>query len=128
MDINKLRVNTELSVDGTWVKHGDTEFLIASLSGHKYLDAMSKHKASLAGGKTLDELEAKIALGAILSETILLGWKGLTENGKEVKYTKSKAKHYLTDPDYNEFRVLIMGLASDQEHFRYKDIEKKAKK
>ena len=58
-----------------------------------------------------------------MSETILLGWKGLHDNGKEVLYSKEKAYEILISEGNDEFRELILSYAQDNEQFRQDKIE-----
>ena len=62
-----------------------------------------------------------------VSETILLGWKGLQMDGKELKYSTGKAYEILADPTAEEFLALILEYAQDNERFRNEKLEEMAK-
>lgn len=63
------------------------------------------------------EMEAKLKdiVYEMYSRTILIGWRGLTENGAEVPYSPEKAKELLKLP---EFYSLVKNIAEASENFR----------
>jgi len=71
-------------------------------------------------------MQSQIMAKAV-SETILLGWKGLQMDGKELKYSTEKAYEILADPTAEEFLALILEYAQDNERFRNAKLEEMAK-
>jgi hypothetical protein len=62
-----------------------------------------------------------------VSETVLLGWKGLAQDGKELKYTKEKAFEILAEDTSEEFLALVIEYAQDNENYRNEEIEEEVK-
>lgn len=92
----------------------------------RILEETEKHAASF---KSLPEDEAKaldiLVLCEVMAETILLGFKGMSYDGKPVKYSKKTAVKLLKHVD---FRKLVMRHATNIENFRLEEETADAKK
>jgi hypothetical protein len=131
MDLKSLRVNSKKQTDGVWVEHDmETSFLIARMGNPRFkalfAKLMSPHQRKFDAGKLSQELQTQIMCRAV-SETVLLGWKGLAQDGKELKYTKEKAFEILAEDTSEEFLALVIEYAQDNENYRNEEIEEEVK-
>jgi len=76
---------------------------------------MAKRKGREVEDLSLDEAE-ELAVEAALVR--LVGWEGITENGKEVKFSKEKAQEILTQHQF--IREAIMQESADITNFQPK--------
>lgn len=130
MELNDLRTNEKAENEGVWEDFGGgTKVLIARIGNKRYetrLNALMKpYKRQIRAGSMPDETMDKIII-QVMSETIVLGWEGLTENGKALKYSEAEANRILTDPRYKEFRNLVSDAAQDAAIYRELEVEEEA--
>jgi len=96
LDLGKsFDVDEELETKGVWHDLGDgAALLIAAENNKNFLDLYRKIppgiRLQLDRGTLPDKVSKKIT-AELVSKTILLGWKGLSDEGKEIKYTQEKA-------------------------------------
>lgn len=70
------------------------------------------------GGKLTDE-ENKQLNAEFYSQTIIKGWKGLTDReGKEIKFSPAAAAALISDPKMERFFGLIVKMAAEDDQFR----------
>jgi len=128
MDLNNVRLDLEKEVAGVWVPvDATTDLLIGSINGPTYRKALrEKMRAELEQlkGKELDEDAIERMTVECLADHILLGWRGLTEGGELVEYSKEKAKELLSNPVYRQFREFVSNKADDISLFRDKSKDK----
>lgn len=122
MDIRKtFQTDESLEENGTWVTFGgDSMFLIARFGNKKHRELMERlrtpHRALIASGRPLPtEIADKMLIDAA-AQTILLDWRGVTENGVPVPYSQEKAKEYLTE--LKDFRNQVDFVSTQMETFR----------
>ena len=84
------------------------------------------YRRQFESGKLNNDKQVEI-MCKCMSETILLDWKGLTMDGKELEYSKDQAYELLSMEGADEFRDLIMAYSMDAENFRQEEIEEQAK-
>lgn len=131
MDFKNVKTDTKLSEAGVWIEHDDeTSFLVAR-SGNKKFNALfnkmiAPYRQQFERGKLNNDKQVEI-MCKCMSETILLGWEGLTMDGKELVYSKDQAYELLSMEGADEFRDLIMAYSMDAENFRQEEIEEQAK-
>jgi hypothetical protein len=131
MDLSEVKVDGKTQSEGVWVEHDtETSFLVARMGNPKFKQRfgalMAPHQRRYDAGKLSNEMQSQIMAKAV-SETILLGWKGLQMDGKELKYSTEKAYEILADPTAEEFLALILEYAQDNERFRNAKLEEMAK-
>lgn len=131
MDLAEVKVSNKAQNEGVWVDYdGETSFLIARMGNPKFkarfTALMAPHQRRFDAGKLSQEMQSQIMAKAV-SETILLGWKGLKMDGKEITYSADKAFDILNDPTAEEFLALILEYAQDNERFRNEQLEESAK-
>lgn len=111
-----------LESTGKWFSLSKTAKVLVARSGNQnYADALreSMGESPLEGlvGREADEVAEEL-LVRVMSNTILLGWKGLSYQGKEVPYSAEMARTMLRIKD---FRKKIASLADNFEAFRIKE-------
>ena len=122
MDLNKaFGTDKNLEENGVWITIDDTSAVhIARFKNKKFLTKarayMRKHRAYVElNGDLPDEVNRKL-----VAETILLDWKGIKDEGKDVKYSQEAAcKIFEKYPDFLES---IVDISKDREAFRVEEI------
>ena len=128
-DLSKQRTDEKAEVDGVWEDLGSgAKIKIARLGNPKYnrrLKALLKpHKRAIRA----DSLEPKIMDDAIytaLSETVIIDWKGIAVDGKEIKFSKANALKLLREEKY--FRDLVSDCSQDASLFKLHEQEEGSK-
>lgn len=126
MDFSKFRTNEGAESEGVWVEVGDGfAILIGRIGGKRNQESYKRHTASpvvseaIRRGTQTPEEQARIH-GEVMADSILLGWRGLTEEGQDVPYSREKALELLRVKD---FRALVHDEAMNQANFRVKRVE-----
>lgn len=133
MDLGKIKVNPKAIEDGVWIRLDDkTKVLIARGGNPNYLvkleELNSKYKTKM-GRSPSRQLSAEDRKAGLLMVkeamcgTILLGWEGMEENGKDIPYTPENALRVMTDPKYIDFQELVGNLSQERENFRDEDVQ-----
>ena len=122
-------VDDSLQTNGAWAEYHGVELLIARSGNSKYKSAfrhkIKPYKKQIDNGTLPPETSDRI-LSETIAETVLLGWRGLEADGKDVPYTLDNAIDLLTsDPDCRDF---VMSFSEDMENFFKKDDEELKKK
>jgi len=117
MDINELKVDATLETEGRWVPiSDDAEILVARLYNPNF-NRVLEAKRKPHGRRVLKDVKLQERLfRETLAETVLLDWKGMTEGGKPIKYSKETALRFLTD--VREFANIVTAAADDLENFQ----------
>jgi len=121
MDLGTTKVSVEKSTDGVWVDIDEkTKLKIARFLNPKhraYVNrAMDPYKRASRIGQLDDATTDKVEIEAI-ANCILIDWKGITENGEEVKYSVKKAIAYLSDPSLPHFISMVRELSNEMALF-----------
>ena len=131
MEFNNYKVDSAKSEDGVWMEHDGAQFLIARFGNIKFVNYLEKlrrpYERVISNGTISNDKLTEIGCRAI-AKYILLDWKGLTVNGKEVPYSEDKAFELLIMPNAEEFRNLISNLSQDVEQYREDSVSKLEKK
>ena len=131
MDFSEFKVSATASEDGIWVEHDETtKFLDARMGNKKFLTMFNKisapYRRQMDANKLAVEKQTEL-MCRCMAKHVLLGWEGLTNNGKEIPYSETTALELLTTEGADEFRDLIASYASDNEAFRTQEMEGQAK-
>ncbi len=116
MEIGKTFGTDETKeLNGIWYDIGEgASLLIARYGNAEFVNELTKarkpYRQQITRGTISEEDSRKILIG-VMAKTILLGWKGVKENGKEAKYTQAKAADYLTK--FKDFRDLVSTVSMD---------------
>lgn len=116
MDISTIKVDTDAIENGAWVtdipEMGDVSFKVRGASSK----AFTEHMAALSKkiprsqrdrrGNPLPEVARGLMVDGIV-DVLLLDWKGLTENGKPLPFSKDRARKLLSDPAFAPLRNAV---------------------
>lgn len=127
MDLSAIRINKEKESKGVWIDiDTETKILVASDQNPEYKQMLKKKllpfQKSIRLGTMKDEAYDAIVIECVANH-VLLGWKGLTEDGKAIKYSVEKATELLSDEKYRSFLDFISSQAMDLTLFRDEAIE-----
>lgn len=118
MKLEQFRRDETKQTEGVWLAFDDeTQFLIADLNNRKFVKSTQKRIRKVNQNALRDDvdLQNRITIEA-MADAILLGWKGVTENGQDVPYSKERAVKLLTEiPD---LRNWVSEQAGNLENFR----------
>lgn len=108
-----------LEKDGKWFPLSKTAKVLVARSGNEHYvttlrKKMQEAQIDLSTGEEAEKLAEEILLD-VMSETILLGWEGITSGGKPVPYSREQARTYLRVKD---FRRKVAGFSENFEAFR----------
>ena len=122
MDLNQLKTDQDKKNEGVWVEiDSSTELLIASNDSADYKRMLKKelrpYQKALQLGTLQDDIYEKVVVKCMANH-ILLDWKGLTDDGKPLKYSVDNAIKLLGDPQLKHFRDFISEQAMDQSLFK----------
>lgn len=130
MKISSLKTDTDLEVNGVWVDIGDgAEVLVARVENPRYeerLRALGKQHRHTAKRGVLPVEIQKDLLYQVASETVLLDWKGITDDaGKDIKYSQKKAYELLRD--VRDFREIVFEIAETMQAYQVEEEEEDSK-
>ncbi len=104
VDLGKVRTDAALEEQGAWVKYDETtSFLLASAYSHRYRKAQRKFVKPYAnvirreGADSIPDEDADGITISVLVDSVVLGWKGLYDNGREIEYSKENCRRLLTE-------------------------------
>lgn len=122
MDISNFVTDAEAETQGRWVDCGDGLHLQVARTGNpeyrKVLNRLMRpHRRRV--GSLPEDLAEQIQV-ELMAETVLLGWKGLEENGQAVEFNRTNVLRMLAIRD---FRDLVWEIASEKETFRAVQLE-----
>lgn len=127
VDVNRLRLDAELEVDGVWHNLGDgAEFKLARLGNPRFVAEYQKVAGPYreqAQRKTLPPEKQQELMIVAFCRAVLVDWRGLEENGAPLPYSSKKAIELFSQP---EFRVLLdrlFALSQDDENYRARTLE-----
>ena len=131
MDINKLRADMDKERDGVWVPYkADVVLKIARLANPLFREAeqriIDRMKQEL-HQKDLTNEQAVDARKQAAAETILLGWKNVTESGEPVEYSAAKALEWFRDPELWRLWTFVLYESTQEDHFLRDVVEDTAK-
>ncbi len=120
----RYQADAKKAKDGVPVKLGDATFILAYSGSSKA--KLILHSRSQQYSVTMDSEDAVVvAMHDVLADEIVLGWKGLKEDGKTLKYSKQTLKRILSE--YVGLDLELMERASEIESFQRKSQEKTEK-
>lgn len=124
MRINSFQTDKDLENGGVWVPIEDgAELKVARTGNRAYRKLFTRltrpYQRQIDSNRMPEELSESIIV-EVMANTVLLGWKGMEEDGVAVEYSVEKAMEWLKA--YPEFRRLVSSLADDVELFRSQSI------
>lgn len=132
MDLNTFKTDVKKSDEGVWCPvDTTTDIKIARYGNRTFQRALKRvmkpHKVMIDRGTLDDDMADKLLVEA-MAEGILIDWRGMTENGAPLEYTKSEAIKVLLNKELRDFRELVVSLSQDMQLFRDEEIEEAEKK
>lgn len=120
-----FKTNKQKEVEGVWQPGPIGRYLVARNNNPNYTKLVGEltkpYRKLIQIGRMDDKLLTSLICEA-MSRTILLGWQGLIDDGKEVPYSQAEAKKRLEeDEDFREFVSLL-----SQQMSVYQDEEREA--
>lgn len=101
LELNSIAVEPALADKGVWAKYMGGEFLLAR-RGPKYqarLVELYNQNLELVKSETKEGAEKTLDIfRQTFAETILLDWKGITQDGVKVDYTPAEGHKMLANP------------------------------
>ena len=133
MDLKNIRTDVKKEDEGVWYyPYGDANagFLLGRYGSRRFkaarVAAREKYARDLATGDS-EEVSEKIAV-EVMAEAIVLDWKGVKDDGKELPYSKENAIKVLGDPGLHDLRDLLVAQASSGSRYLAAEVQKTAKK
>lgn len=119
--IATFTTDEKLEAEGKWFPLSKTAKVLVARSGNdKYMSVlrqkMKEAQIDLSAGEEAEKLAEDVLID-VMAETLLLGWEGITHDGKPVPYSREQARTYLRIKD---FRKKIAGFSDNFEAFRAK--------
>lgn len=119
--IATFTTDEKLEAEGKWFPLSKTAKVLVARSGNdKYMSVlrqkMKEAQIDLSAGEEAEKLAEDVLID-VMAETLLLGWEGITQDGKAVPYSREQARTYLRIKD---FRKKIAGFSDNFEAFRAK--------
>jgi hypothetical protein len=124
MDLfEQFAIDEKKEIEGVWVPSGKgSQVLVARYPNKKFeaaFDRMSKpYQGGRRGASLPEDVGEKIFLRAF-AEHVLLGWEGITDEGKPVTYSPREAERLLKK--YPLFREQVQGYAEKVDLFKKED-------
>lgn len=111
-------------LEGVWEEiGGGAKVLIARLGNKAFSEKWNRVPTAVKQSAN-ESVQLPYVCG-ILASTILLGWEGLVEDGKELIYTQELAKEMLVK--YKDFRALVMELSQIRQRFADEEVAEQIK-
>lgn len=119
--IATFTTDEKLEAEGKWFPLSKTAKVLVARSGNdKYMSVlrqkMKEAQIDLSAGEEAEKLAEDVLID-VMAETLLLGWEGITQDGKPVPYSREQARTYLRIKD---FRKKVSGFSDNFEAFRAK--------
>lgn len=125
-DIKKIYgTDKKKETDGIWKDMGDgLSMRIARMNNANYrkrFQVLTKpHQRALRKDRLSEDIAEKIMIQC-LAETIVLDWKGVEENGKEIPFSVENATRILTE--YPDLREYVNDIANVMDGYKLEDDE-----
>lgn len=132
MKLSNIKRNVAAEKSGRWIdvklpEFDGVSFKVRGLGNPDY-EAL---KARLFETRSPADREKDLSadeIAQLLSETILLGWRGiLNDDNTPLVFDAATAMKLLTDPDYGDFRSAVIWAAQNVGRDRYASAEQDAK-
>ncbi len=121
MEMNALERDYNEVESGSWVKDipgaGDLELKVRGLSAEEVISYRASRERAVPRKDRNPDGSLKMNAGYqvlcdTLVEKVLLDWKNLTEDGKQVKYSKEVAKKLMANKRFRPFHDAVVYAAS----------------
>lgn len=131
MDLRSYKTDPELEVAGKVVVIDETTSItVARFNNTKFRkmqDRLTEPYQKRAGREGISDEQADEILSECMSSHLLVGWKGLLLDGKEIEYSKENALQLLTDPTLKDFKELVLFESQRIDNFRAERLDADSK-
>ena len=129
MELKDFKTDRDKEKDGVWEDLGDgCSVLVARYGNQAMVNAYRKYprvlRQRLESGQVDDDKSSNI-MAKVMADTILLDWKGLKEDGKEVPYSKEECVRVLIE--YPDVRLMIFEIANEAQLYHDESVGKTIK-
>ena len=129
MELKDFKTDKDKEKDGVWEDLGDgCSVLVARYGNQAMVNAYRKYprvlRQRLESGQVDDDKSSTI-MAKVMADTILLDWKGLKEDGKEVVYSKEECVRVLTE--YPDIRTMIFEISNEAQLYHDESVGKTTK-
>lgn len=122
MDIKDFLTDRTKEDEGVWIDCGEgLEIKVARMFNSTFNRTIAAYRKPL--GRRFDrdlELQEQVLI-KVMAECVVLGWKGLFDGDKAVKFSKPKSLELLTES--RDFRNLISQIADEATNFQTEEAE-----
>lgn len=131
MDLNKSYIKTDatLEKDGVEVELDDGAVIIVrpirNADFKRYLNELQKPYERKIQQKRMDQEALDNLTRKAVAKHVLIGWKGIELDGKEVKYSPKVAEEIMIE--FDEFQDDVLSAATARETFREEIVEENEK-
>lgn len=125
MDLNSLKTNRALETEGVWQPVLDGEVRVARIDNPKAARLFQRYtrpyRRQIDNG-TMDPAKQEEIMCRVLSEAVLLDWRGLEEDGQPLPpYSPEEGFRVLSE--YRELRDMVRDYAQDAQAYRDHELE-----
>ena len=129
MELKDFKTDRDKEKDGVWEDLGDgCSVLVARYGNQAMVNAYRKYprvlRQRLESGQVDDDKSSNI-MAKVMADTILLDWKGLKEDGKEVPYSKEECVRVLIE--YPDVRLMIFEISNEAQLYHDESVGKTIK-
>lgn len=117
-------------IEGEWIEIAeDASLLIARVGNPNFQKAYAKIPAAIK--KLLDDDpggdgKTNPYLAGVVARTVLLGWKGIADEGEKLNYSEDIAKDFLLK--YPDFLNFVVELGNERKRYAAQELEEDTKK
>ncbi len=128
-DLNTIRIDIEKSNEGLWTDtpFGDIELLIGRQGSPRFNEFIQIEAQNPGDDREKTQEEERKHTNWVYANTILLGWRNLQIDGKDIPYSVKKALEFFEDDELVDLRILVIQKAADSARYRKEALDKAAK-
>jgi len=118
MDLNDVTLDDKALEEGRWFHYDDeTKFKILKAGSKPIKDAYKRINKKFAAAQAMNNEEMLRKLLAIVYAEMCVGWEGLTENGKELPYSKDDALRLFSNKSLSVLLENIILFSNNAENY-----------
>ena len=129
LELNSIAVEPDLAENGMWAEYMGGRFLIAR-RGPRYqarLVELYQENMDLVKSNTPEGDEKSLDIfRQAFSDTVLLDWEGITENGKPLPYSKKAGHELMKNPRLFELTNFLESFSNNHTNYQLKVEEEAA--
>lgn len=104
MEINSIKTDPNLALDGVWIDfEDDARVKIAANGNPAHQRALAKHAKKFGNRLKRDPLAGRELAAEAMADAIVLDWEGFTENGEPLPCTRENKIKLLNIPAFADW-------------------------